>query len=71
MGKIAASIANPATLAKSLGRSVAVPSWHIQPVAPTRRSIETAGAVVTLINQKRAAHGLPPYSIAPELMRAT
>jgi len=28
------------------------------------------GTVVTLINQKRAAHGLPPYSIAPELMRA-
>jgi uncharacterized protein YkwD len=26
--------------------------------------------VVTLINQKRAAHGLPPYSIAPELMRS-
>ncbi len=34
---------------------------------------EAAGwpaAVVALINQKRAAHGLPPYSIAPELMRA-
>jgi len=28
------------------------------------------GTVVTLINQKRAAHGLLPYSIAPELMRA-
>ena len=28
------------------------------------------GAVVALINQKRAAHGLTPYSIAPELMRA-
>jgi uncharacterized protein YkwD len=28
------------------------------------------GTVVTLINQKRAAHGLPPYSIAPELVRA-
>ena len=26
--------------------------------------------VVALINQKRAANGLPPYSIAPELMRA-
>ena len=28
------------------------------------------GTVVALINQKRAAHGLPPYSIAPELARA-
>jgi LysM repeat protein len=28
------------------------------------------GAVVALINQKRAAHGLPPYSVAPELMRS-
>ncbi len=28
------------------------------------------GTVVALINQKRAAHGLPPYSIAPGLMRA-
>lgn len=26
--------------------------------------------VVALINQKRAAHGLPPYAVAPELMRA-
>ena len=26
--------------------------------------------VVTLINQKRAAHGLPLYSVAPELMRS-
>jgi uncharacterized protein YkwD len=26
--------------------------------------------VVTLINQERSAHGLTPYSIAPELMRA-
>jgi uncharacterized protein YkwD len=29
-----------------------------------------ATTVVTLINQKRAANGLPPYSLAPELMRS-
>jgi uncharacterized protein YkwD len=28
------------------------------------------GIVVVLINQKRAAHALPPYAVAPELMRA-
>lgn len=42
-------------------------------VAPPAIPSEVAdwpATVVTLINQKRAAHGLPPYSSAPELMRA-
>jgi uncharacterized protein YkwD len=42
-------------------------------VAPTMMPGDIAGwpnMVVSLINQKRAAHGLPPYHISPELMRA-
>jgi len=50
----------------------ATPRLSPTPVPPTVPSNIAAWplTIVTLINQKRAAHGLPPYTVAPELMRA-
>jgi len=48
--------------------TVAVPTPV--PVAIPSDIAAWPGTVVALINQKRAAHGLPPYSIVSELMRA-
>jgi uncharacterized protein YkwD len=62
-----------ATQVSPLATPSPVPATATATSAPTTIPGDIAAwpnAVIALINQKRAAHGLPPYTIASELMRA-
>lgn len=68
---------SPLTTPQRPASPLATPSPQLSTPTATTVPVTVPGdmaswpnTVVALINQKRAAHGLPPYAVAPELMRA-